>query len=131
MISQTIETLTQHFVTNWTNDVPVVFANQPNASPPVDSAWCRFAVIVGDSRNHSGSASGGRLLRQGNVWLQIFTPLQTGIGEAYDIAEDFTAIFRNARFDNLFLNTESIRQVPDEDWFMITVIISFDSFEPN
>ena len=131
MITDTIEALTDHFVDGWTNGVPAYFDNQPNAEPPLNAPWCRFSVRLGASRNFAGGASQGKLLRQGRVWLQIFTPLETSTGTAYALAEEFAELFRNQSIESIFLKTEEIQTNPDSDWFMVTVSVPFDAIQPN
>jgi hypothetical protein len=126
-----IQTITQHFVDTWNDDVPVIFDNQPNAARPA-TTWGRFSIVLGANRRRTYGAT-ATYIQQGRVYLQIFVPAATGLESGYVVANSFIAAFRDWRsadYQVRFLQHEfTVMEPEDGGWFNITVSFPFEFLE--
>lgn len=122
-----------HFNASWVVGAaprtPVHWPNQEPFLPPATGAWARFSMTFGEGRR---VALGGRMDRWvGQVVVQIFAPIGTGDGAAWQLSDAVFDIFGADR--SLFTGdgrlrfwTPTARPVPgNSGWFQINVICPF------
>jgi hypothetical protein len=130
-ISADAQALRTHFFTHFRDDIRVVIDNDIPADMAEGETWVRFTVRPAASFHVAGDTEAGMLLQQGRVWLQTFTPLSTGDGEALEILDHFAKLFRHAKLDDgqIRVFTADIDTNPDRDgeWYMMTASIPYEA----
>jgi len=112
------EACEDHLATNW-SDTTIAYDNVKFDIPT--SAWIRCFLRPVSTEN---SSIGGLSKRNyASFWIQIFTPLNSGTGLAYDYAEKLEVLFSNITLNGIvFYAAETIR-VGDEGngWYQLNV----------
>lgn len=86
-----------HFLTGWGNTTSVRWANQ-TFDPTPGTPFVRFDIMSSGSWRSMGADD--PLYREiGSVILQIHTPINTGAGQAFTMADTAADIFRDKQID--------------------------------
>ena len=110
-------------------NIQTVYDNAPAQTINDREPWVRFGINPNDTVRETFGTSGIHSYH-GFIWLQVFVPNDEGVKEAYTIASAFADVFRNWRgsSNNLKCGTESIRQVPNDEYYQLLVQVPYDSF---
>lgn len=121
--------LRTHFVTGWGTTSPVIYENQPVTDIDMTTAYVRFGIQSADTVRETFGQNGINA-RHGMVWLQVIVPLGDATATAYALADQFAALFRNFRASgiDLLCTTETIRNVPQKDYYQLNVTVPYLSF---
>lgn len=111
----------EQLANNWTS-TPIAYDNAP-FDPPNNpkSPWIRCALHPIYSEN---AALGGLAKRDyATFWMQVFIPLNTGSGSAYDYAKELEILFSNKTINGLTFYQAETSYVGDEGngWFQLNV----------
>ncbi len=128
MLVDDIDTLRTRFRAQWGNTAPVVFDNAPNVSQDVTQPYVRFVVRPGVQRRDS-FGTGSRHSQLGRVVLTAYVPKQAGAKGAYELADTFSAIFRNWRSADYTLTctTPEVSTLDGAEWFEVQVSVPWES----
>lgn len=107
-------------------NVSILWDNFPG-EPPDRGQWVRLTIQEGISFQAAYSAT--RLWRTpGVVIVQIFIPAGTGDGEAREIADDVSGIFRGVTDSGVLFKAPYVTRVglsDDEVWYQLNVNIPY------
>lgn len=119
--------LRTRFNTVWLDRIPVDFANFPFTLPSPPAPWCRFRISSGPAQRTTIGDSINNYKNTGIVFVQIFIPIDTGDGLAYQHADDVADIFRDWCGTNIRCRTPYVKEVgPDgSGYFQVNCIIPF------
>lgn len=121
------------FVTGFT-DAPIAFENVPDSSTVTaakaePSAWVRIAIRNGDAFTAGINGSTPRGEQQGRIWIQVFTPENTGTERARALAGIAATVFRHSRFDGIRCYEPEFRSVGiDDGWYQFNVNVPYRRF---
>lgn len=121
--------LRERFVEEWDADRTVTtYANGDPVDPDEAEPFVRFAISPGNR----ALTYGGEIYSQlGRVWLQIFVPKGEGDALAYELADDFTSIFRGWRSDDgcLRMGDVDVMSIPsgENGNYQVNVSIQWES----
>lgn len=119
------ESLYQAFVDGWQDETPYVCENEDPGQQ--DAAWVRFSVRHGEANQETLGATGNRRFRrQGAVFVQIFTSINTGLERADELAVKARDIFEGKTIDGIhFYGVSTTELGPDDQWNQVTVEAPF------
>lgn len=126
-INNDIKIIRDRFIAAFdTTAVQTVFDNAPTKAIDETRPYILFGVNPNGAQQATIGTAGFHT-HSGLIWLKIVTPKQSLVNPAYELAEQFTLAFRNwrsATFD-LHATVETIRQVPDDNAFVVLVTIPY------
>jgi hypothetical protein len=132
-LNQARERIYQTFNTDWGSTSAFTFDND-EFDPPAAADWVRFSVRHFDSNQESlGGVGNRKFLREGRIFVQCFTPLDSGLAGADNLA----TVARNI-FEGKTLGTENIRCTDavvreigptDDGFYQLNVEIAFNYSE--
>ena len=119
---------TNRLSTNWST-TDVAWDNVPYESTE-GQEWVRAVLLPVTTEN---AAMGTAKKHYGIFWLQVFTPLNSGTGRGYELAEMLDGIFGNSNFDDVVCYASEITRTGDDGngWYQTDVKVNFWSFERN
>lgn len=129
------ETIYSTFVADWseTNDddtvVPIEYDNE-KIVPPTEANWVRLTIRHNTGTQKSLGGIGNRkFLRAGIVFVQCFTPENSGATGARTLAAAARTIFEGKTLSpgSISFTDVVVREVgPDEGWYQVNVEAAFD-----
>lgn len=119
--------LRARFNTQWGDRIPVAWPNASFTPPNPISPWCRFSITEGESQRTTFGANTNNVRHTGIIYIQIFTPSNTGDGVALQRADEAAGIFRKWCGTNITCRDASIKVVGStgDGWYQINVSIPF------
>lgn len=87
----------QLFNANWDSDTTPVSWPNKDIDPPENGNWVKVAIQAADARNIEFGGQVTHKQTVGLILIQVHVPVNTGDGEALDLAESAAAIFRGQR----------------------------------
>lgn len=108
--------------------VPFSLRNEAdNPAPGALGAWARVSVIHTTAEQVTqGSAPNRKFDRRGNVFVQLFAPLNAGVALLAELADDVRTALANRGLGELNLYEGRTVEVPEDGiWAMTTVVIPF------
>jgi hypothetical protein len=99
------------FELGWGTETPIAWENAPAIVD--EEYWVRCSILTTDSRNSTIGTK--RTVKTGIIVIQIFAPLDKGVGRAYELADLANTILENNRWQDLFTyagRVEHIGQSP-------------------
>lgn len=103
----------------------IQYPNAPGFKVPKDGLWCRLTIAGGASFT-SGVADKPCTRRTGNIMIQCFDRLHTGVKALTVLSDALLAHFEYYSIDDLeCLNGESIDAGKDADFIQYNVSISY------
>lgn len=103
----------------------IQYPNAPEFSVPKEGLWCRLKIAGGTSFT-SGVADKPCTRRTGNIMIQCFDRLHTGVKALTILSDVLLAHFEYYSIEDLeCLNGESIDAGKDADFVQYNVIIRF------
>lgn len=106
----------------------VTFANE-NYTAPADTNWARLTVLhEAGEQDTLGTTGERKFMRRARVLIQIFGPVDNGIGSLDTLAQESRSIFEGKTLDgNLYFTNVDIRESgPDGEWYQLIVDAPFD-----
>jgi hypothetical protein len=84
----------------WSNtgNVPIAWPNR-DFTPPKGAAWLRVSFADGDSRQITIGATNNFYRSVGVLYVQVFTPADTGDYEGRRLADELAGVFRSQHYD--------------------------------
>lgn len=127
-----LQTLHDRFNDQWDAvTTATLFMNAPAVDVVETEPFVRFSVTPGDNFISYGGSDGGVYTQLGRAWLQIFVPVNDGDATAFELADAFTAIFRNWKSADGCLRCldHEINTTPDVEstYLQINVSIRWES----
>ncbi len=126
-VSSDVQSIINHFVDNFGVAHPEILIAHDNVNftPPMET-WVRLSVSPASASTASVGASHVR--RTGLAFVQIFTPLDQGAGEALSLSDEIATMFRHLRLSKLLCGDPvSVRIGPDETHYQMNVQIPYRS----
>ena len=129
-LRQTLETT---FNTAWGVTTPIAWQNV-GEDIPHDSPWVRFSIVPRHSQNVVIGSDIPRLV--GFIAVQIFVPLDTGLGTAYSLADSVLDVLQNKSISGIFTYAahvenvgEGIRRIKDveQGFHQLNVAIPYEA----
>lgn len=122
----------QDFATAWGATSALTFDNE-DFSPPAGLPWVRLAVRHESAQQESLGEPGARKFeRLGRVFVQVFTPLDTGAATADNLASAARAVFEGKTLtpENIRFHAVTVREIgPDGAWYQVNVEAQFSYTE--
>ncbi|KQN09965.1 hypothetical protein ASE85_03275 [Sphingobium sp. Leaf26] len=124
-LPEDIHALRGRFLDEWSDLTPVAHDAAPALSEQADP-WVRFSIRPDVSERR---AFGHSYRQYGHVWLQIFVPRAGGDADAYELANAFSAIFRDWSNDHIECETPRTTTIGDDGkkWFQVNVSVEWCS----
>ena len=126
--SEINNSFTSRLNTLWA-ETPIAFDNV-DYTPVVNTEWIRATLIPAYSENAQLAVS---TMHYGIFWIQIFVPLSSGTGRAYEIATMLDAIFSNKQFNEVVCYAAETSRAGDDGngWYRLDFRVNFWSNERN
>lgn len=122
--------LRERFVTEWDDEIATFFANEEAEDPDESEPYVRFSVNPGNRAPYL-SGDDPVFSQLGRIWLQIFMPKNRGTVEAYDLADQFIAIFngwKSADGAIRIYQSDTMQQPSGENGtYQVNVSIAYES----
>jgi len=121
----------QRLNTNWTT-TPIAYDNQ-DFTAPTNSAWVYASIQPSTSLN--ASLGPVKVNNTGHFLVEIFTPLNTGSGAAYNLADAMVTLLENQRSGDLFTYAATVRRVGEAvrrlkdiqtEWYQINILVRYE-----
>lgn len=124
--NQNIELRTR-FDSVWANRIPVDWPNLKFTYPDPISTWCRFRVSGGGAHRTTIGDTLNNERITGIVFIQLFTPIETGDAVIMQLADEAAEIFRDWCGTNVMCRTPMVRPIgPDGlGYYQVNVSIPF------
>jgi hypothetical protein len=115
------------FITAWGAETPYTFDNE-EFDQPTDTSWLRLVVRNSVTKQSTlGSIGSRKFLRNGVVFVQLFTPLHTGVAETDRLVLLLQAIFEGFRFTDVWFEYTDVRELGIEGkWFQTSLETTFN-----
>jgi len=111
-------TLETAFSAGWGITTPIAWQNSSIQLPNSLTPWVRFSLAPGASLNVVLGSDVPRL--RGFIAIQVFIPLDQGVGDGYRLSDTILSILENKNFSGIFTYAgfvdnvgEGIRRVKD------------------
>ena len=133
-LNETRSQLEQTFISGWGETTPIAYDNV-NYEQTVGESFVRISIEFINSQNAcvGGALDGTKRQRhEGFFKCVIYTPINGGVGAAYDLADTYKGIMDNKDIvSNLYTGTSDIRRSGEEidGFWSIICITSFTSDE--
>jgi hypothetical protein len=133
-LGQARERIYESFVTDWGATSAFTFDNE-EFDPPTGTPWVRLAVRHTASNQETLGGIGQRKYeRIGSVFVQCFTPLDSGVASADNLASIARAVFEGKTLapagEAIHFFDVVVREVgPDGAWYQINVEAFFTYHE--
>lgn len=132
------EAVYQRFKSQWDTlqpSVPYCFANEKFTElQDGTTSWAIVELRGTDSVQHTlGQAGSREWLRQANVWVRLFTPLNGGVGPAMALVDSVRQVFEGADYGGVH-SSGGARVVPvgsDGRWYEVVVISPVTYYETH
>jgi len=110
-----------YFQQRWIH-TPIAYDNV-EFDPKEYSEWVRFVIRNGTARQVSIALDSPGFRYFGNIFVQIFTRSDTGVGRSLVLADYVTELFRLASVNGIQFRTPSITRVGnmEDGWFQVNV----------
>ena len=108
--------------------VPYVLGDEYFDPSGLDKTWIRIVARMATSRQTLGNAGSRRFTRRGLLFIQVFSPSESGTFEGEDIARQLLGLYESVTFDGVCCMTGVIFGVPngnDAKWNQIQLNIDF------
>lgn len=131
------EAILQQWATSWelthpnadsSLRVPYCFADETFATTSLGTlgAWARVTVEPTTSEQSTfGQAPYRKFERLGNVFVQLFAPLNEGSAKILALVEDVRTVFEGMRISELNLYAATPRRIVDNAWTSRIVVIPY------
>lgn len=108
---------------------PALYENVADDPPTTATPWARITLqhFPGGQRSLAGEAGARRWERNGQIIVQVFTPIGKGTGEAYDLAKIVADAYEGkATASQVWFRGVRVNNIgPDGAWFQLNVIVQF------
>ena len=121
-LNETRELLEQTFITGWASTTPLAHENLDYQDTNVSYVEIRFINYLTYNVN-IGSVENKKKRHEGVLSLKIHVKMNTGIKEAYDLADQIGSIMDNIILSNLFTNSCDTRRGGETESGYYTVIV--------
>lgn len=109
--------------------VPYTFRNEAFTPDTLGSlgAWARLSVIHTRAEQITfGDVGTRKFERRGNVFVQLFAPIDQGVGVLADLAQDVRATLEGQRLEELNLKAARTEELPEDGgWAAVVVVVEF------
>ena len=126
---EAIEAILEQWKTGWEAAYPAVPWTTRNEQFTTDglTSWVRITVSHTTSdQTTCGSAPSRKFERRGNVFVQLFAPVDAGYGTLADYAQTVRTVLEGVRLEELNLYAARTEEQPtDGAWAMATVVVPF------
>lgn len=131
--SEAIEAMTQQFNSVWQpTGFPYVLGNE-KFKAPIDTPWARMTIRHNLGAQQSLGPKGcRRFRREGSMFVQIFSPQETGTHDPAELVEIIQNGFEGEdlpRTSICFLDVTPRENGPSDKWYQETVEIQFRYYE--
>lgn len=122
------EAIYQAFATAWGSTTPLAFDNEKFV-PPDAAPWVRLAVRHQVSNQETLGGTGNRVfLREGLVFVQVFTPEDDGQRASDVLVQQARAVFEGVNLvaNGVWFNDVVVREIgPTEGWNQVNAEAAF------
>jgi hypothetical protein len=109
--------------------VPYTYTNESFSTDQLGDlgAWARVSIIhTSASQLTQGSAPYRKWERRGNVFVQLFAPINQGAATLAELSDDVRTALEGHRLENLNLYEGRTEEVPDDGaWSRRVVVVRF------
>lgn len=130
--NEAVEAIFKKFLTDWASTTPVVLDEEAYAGP-TRSSWVRLSVRHTDGQQDTLGASGTRkFARYGIVFVQVFTPANSGRRAGDLLAQQARAVFEGVPGSSFDVQTlrfyggRILEQPTDGGWAQQNVEVPFE-----
>lgn len=128
-LNEAREAVYARFVANFTGvaSTKMAFDNDEFEEPEADD-WVRLTVRHGPrAQDTLGKAGNRRYRTSAIVFVQVYTPVNTGVKQGDTLAVEARDIFEGTGFSGLDFNDGRVRESgPDGKWYIHIAEIAFD-----
>lgn len=130
-LTEAREAIYDHWVTGWADTTPFVFENEKYKELATAVPWCRVSFRNLDGYQHTLGGIGSRLYnRDAKVFIQVMAPVDKGMMEGADLAQQARALFEGVRIGELVGFGGTVRETkPDGKWYVTLVEVAFQYYE--
>lgn len=136
--AQAYEAVAQQWKAIWPTLQPTVafcFENEKFAQPPQPTAtWARVRLLPTDALQHTlGGVGQAQWLRQGNVWVHLYGPRDSGMASMAGLVDSVRKVFEGQAYGGIDPSGAS-RSVPvgsDGRWYEVVVISPVTYYETH
>lgn len=97
------------FETGWGTTTPIAWQNGGNPAEDLNISWVRFSIVPRQSRNAVIGSEVPRLV--GTIVIQIFVPLDSGLGEAWRLADSVNAVLQNQNISGILTYASHVENI--------------------
>jgi hypothetical protein len=115
------------YLTEFSGQFSIALDNQPFVPPETGEGvkWVRISVIFNDGFQSSLGIVGNRKFeKQGNLFMQIFTPIGHATNDNDELVENSLNLFEGGRIGDLWFNNGRVVTVgPDGEWYQQNAVL--------
>lgn len=125
--NEAVDLMQSRFITQWADETPVAYDNDEFDTPSADVEWARFNIQFNVGFQESFGNTGNRKFRRaGLIFIQVFTPENTGSFRGTELARRALNIFDGERLGDIWFVNGVIRSAGNiNGWFQTNVSIEF------
>lgn len=113
-------TIEDYFTDNWSHTV--IAYDNVEFNPKDHDEWVRFVIRPSTARQSAmGDVPAHRYF--GNIFVQIFTKSDIGVGRSLTLADYVTALFRSVNISGIQFRTPNVTRIGnmEDGWFQVNV----------
>ncbi|MBU0724391.1 MAG: DUF4128 domain-containing protein [Alphaproteobacteria bacterium] len=119
-----------HFAEGWGAETPIAWDNLAASPATARAPWVRLSLSGSAGRQVTLGVAGNRVFRRrGHVFVQIFTPLNTGPDRAATLADRAAALLEGAALDGIIFTAADIRQTGEDGqgWWLTMLAVPYQA----
>lgn len=123
---EAVNAIYSRFTTQWADAAPSTFDNE-GYDPDESKPWVRVSVRHVDGGFETlGGVGNRRVRREGSIFVQVFTPANTGTATGLALAKTASDIFEGISFSGIDCTNAVTREVgPEGSWYQHVVEVEF------
>lgn len=122
------EAIRTRFRTQWADETPISWPNEPFKTPSPPVPWVRFQILDNNAEQADIGGSASTYRHEGDVLVEVFVPLGSGEFRVRQLTQKVQDAFRGWQSGGMRFYTP--RAVPvgksEEIWWKINVLARFE-----
>ena len=115
------------FLTEFSGQFPIALDNK-KLEKPDNEKWTRLNIQFNDGNQDSLGKTGNRkYVKRGLIFVQVFTPINTGTNENDDLCKECQDLFDGVRINDLWMYGGKINTIgSDGEFYQQHVVVEFE-----
>jgi hypothetical protein len=126
--TEAFNAIVSRYLNEYNGQFPIAIDNKKFSIPNPPVKWVRLHVKFNDGKQSSlGKAGNRKYVKYGLIFMQVFTPINTGTDENNTLVDASVNVFDGVRLDDLWMyNGRSVTVGSDGEFFQQNGVVEFE-----